>query len=70
VIRTATAAQITLNSNLNALTGSNPQGIALSIAANTTNTNFPEWVSQQPLYAISSQADTQIFVVDSSYGED
>ena len=68
-LHTVTAAVITVNSNREALTGANPQGFNVHTAAAGNVLDIPSWYSQQPLYAISTQADSEMNVIDQSYAD-
>lgn len=69
IIRTGAAAtDIYFNNNPAPLQAAVPSGVHFRIGASSLNTSFPDWLSQQPLYVISSQPDTEVIVVDNSYG--
>ena len=59
------SATIIVNSNPNALSGSNPQGFTVPGGF----TSGLEWNSQQPLYAIAIGIASSVSVIDESYAE-
>lgn len=65
VWQTIGSGSIVINSKLDPLQGASPQGATYSVL----NTQFLEWDSQQPIYAIAIGGIATISVVDEAYAD-